>query len=561
MSGTDERGAIVALHGVTDNAASLSDLARHWNPQWRVHLVDTLGHGLSRRFTREELDAPFDACARAIAQVVVDAARTAKKRKVVLIGHSLGGAIATRIACDYPDLVECLILEDPALLTGEQADLYRREASALVTRQDLVTSHVGDAIVELMRVYRNWPASEYGAWAQGKTQVDRDFVATGVVGMRGRHLLERIEVPTLLLTGDGEDVLFGPDGLVEVEGLGNPRIQSAVIANASHVVRRDQPEAFYRAVDAFLDECLAGEAPAPRPWIAEELLPVIEATPEQDTDDVAGMREEGERLLSAVRAPSGVSVDIASVGDDGEPVELRILRRGDDDRAAVLSIHGGGYVAGRARYDDQRNAELIDVFNGAVVASPDYRLAPEHPYPAAVDDCHAALVELSRRTRGKPLYVYGDSAGAGLARHVAEWNIRHGSPVPIAGLILLEPCLEPQMSTGSFDTYADGPIWTRAASEGAWRHYIGAAPDRLPYVPSRDVAALMPPTLVVVNPVDPLRDEGIRLAGELVDAGVPTELHMLAGTFHGALSVPGTTTWGRVQRIIREFIAATDTGH
>ncbi|WP_022868515.1 alpha/beta fold hydrolase [Schaalia vaccimaxillae] len=561
VSGNEGLGTIVALHGVTDNGASLSDIARYWNPRWQVYLADTLGHGLSRHLTEEELIDPFDSCVRASVKLVVEAARTATKGRVVLIGHSLGGAIATRIACEYPDLISSLILEDPALLTEEQVELYRTEAQSLVDKQELVTSHVGEAMVELMRIYPAWPASEYGAWAQGKTQVDRAFVATGIVGQPGREILASLRVPTLLVTGDGQDVLFGAEGLREVKNLNNPNIEVAMIAGASHVVRRDRPEEFYSLADAFLHRRIADEAEAPHPWIAPELLPVIDATPPQDTHDVQALRAKGEELLAGVAAPADVFVEEVRVGSDKQPIDLRVLRRNMDrkEKALVLSIHGGGYVAGRARYDDERNAELIDIFSEAVVGSPEYRLAPEFPFPAGAEDCYASLLYLADRFNGLPVYIYGDSAGAGLARQVAELNIERGSKVPISALILLEPCLEPQMSTQSFDVHADGPIWTRSASEGAWGHYLNRATTRLPYVPSRNVAMKMPPSLIIVNPVDPLRDEGIRLATELVDAGVTTEMHMLAGTIHGALSVPGTTTWSRVKQIIQDFIEVSET--
>ena len=111
------------------------------------------------------------------------------------------------------------------------------------------------------------------------------------------------------------------------------------------------------------------------------------------------------------------------------------------------------------------------------------------------------------------------------------------------------------MATRSFETYKDGPIWTKEASEGAWRQYLGDVTKASPYIPSRAVAELMPPTFVIVNPADPLRDEGIHFAVDLADAGVPTELHMYAGTFHGALSVPGTNTWERVKEDVRSFMS------
>lgn len=552
VTGCESRGVIVAFHGVTDNAASLSDLAREWKKDWKIYLVDTLGHGLSESFTAEELKDPFAAMVTQMRSVVVEAARTSLSRKVVLIGHSLGGAIAATIAQQLPDIVQALVLEDPALLTQEQKELYRSSATDLVKRQEMVTEHVGDAISELMKVYTAWPPSEYGAWAQGKTQVDRKFVATGVVGTLGREVFEKLKMPTLLVTGDQDDVLFGKSGQAELEKLGKPFISSVLISDASHTVRRDQPEEFYRVVGAFINR-YGTRQELPEPFIAEELRDVIAATPKQDTENVAAMREEGEKLLADVRPKDGI---VATDVQVGEKFNLRFLRaEGAESKVAVLAIHGGGFVAGAARYDDERNSELVELFRGAVIASPDYRLAPEHPWPAGAQDCADSLRYLANKYPDLPLIVFGDSAGAGLAQQAIQIVQNSDAPINIERAILFEPCLEPGMATRSFETYKDGPIWTKEASEGAWRQYLGDVTKASPYIPSRAVAELMPPTFVIVNPADPLRDEGIHFAVDLADAGVPTELHMYAGTFHGALSVPGTNTWERVKEDVRSFMS------
>ncbi|WP_308806624.1 alpha/beta hydrolase [Actinotignum urinale] len=593
VSGTPTSGCIVALHGVTDNGASLSDIATHYNTSWKVFLLDTLGHGLSSHFNPEDLTSPFEAVLQAMHPRILDCARSAPNRKIVLMGHSMGGAISAYFARNYPELVECLILEDPALLTPEQAKLYASATSELVSHLEKVTSNIGEAIVTLMKTYKTWPPSEYGPWAQGKTQVDRAFVATGRVGVVGRDVLAQLRVPTLIVTGDQADVLFGQAGCEEVEALGNPYLHTALIPDATHTVRRDQSAQFYAIVDRFIDE--NRNATNSEPYIASELRDVIAATPVQTTDDVQKMREGGEELLANVTAAPGIHVETVDIGRE-YPCELRLLaEEGKDPSCVVVSIHGGGYVAGKASYDDPYNSILTGVFGGALVASPDYGLAPEHPFPEGAEDCVEAILYVKKRFPDLPLYVYGDSAGAGLARQATEILARRGIEVGIRRLILLEPCLENTMDTLSFSTFADGPIWTKEASTHAWEHYLlgehrGAGAccggndeaerhdtccgDKdsdaerggerccstggatIPYVPSREVMEKMPPTMIIVNPNDPLRDEGMRLAVDLADAGVPVELHMLAGTFHGALTLQGTRTWRAVRALIESFIAA-----
>lgn len=555
VSGNDVKGTMIALHGVTDNAASLADIAAHWGASYRVVLVDTLGHGLSRPFTVAELNDPFAAMIEAVAPVVIEAARTSSTKRVVILGHSLGGAIATHLTDLYPEIVSCCILEDPALLTQSQWELYRAGAAELVTRQELVSEHVGDAIGELMRAYPRWPVSEYGAWAQGKTQVDRDFVSTGVVGNLGREVLARLRVPTLIVTGDGEDVLFGQDGVAQLPKQQNPLLSSALISGASHCVRRDQSAAFYRIVDLFLANHLALDS-TPAAYIDPELQPIITATPKQDLSDVERMRREGDRLLGdSTLAPS---VSVKSLHHPrGNGTELRILQFGKRStyHRVLISLHGGGYVAGAARYDDERNAILGEALECQTVIAPEYSLAPEHPWPAAINDCRNAILFAKEEFPGAPLVLFGDSAGAGLAQQVLRVLHQEGLGDSIEKAVLLEPCLEGQMTTASFATYSDGPIWTRAASTDAWRMYRGTSRRAYPYTPSISAGIAMPPTLIVVNPVDPLRDEGVNFATLLADCGVPVELHMLPGTFHGSLGAGSTQVWEQLLSIIQLFVS------
>ncbi|OKL50423.1 hypothetical protein BM477_00125 [Boudabousia marimammalium] len=102
--------------------------------------------------------------------------------KIILCGHSMGGAIAARLAAQHPELVRAVILEDPALLTDQQAEQYRAGAADLVSRQQRIAADPGTAIRQLQDSHPGWPAEEYQAWAEAKSQVDLDFLNTGIVG-------------------------------------------------------------------------------------------------------------------------------------------------------------------------------------------------------------------------------------------------------------------------------------------------------------------------------------------------------------------------------------------
>ena len=291
-------------------------------------------------------------------------------------------------------------------------------------------------------------------------------------------------------------------------------------------------------------------------YLRPELAPIIAETPEQTTWDLPAMRAGGDALLANPHEADN-RVEVSARGRTFIPADLA------EDAPLIISIHGGGYVAGRAAFDDAKNDELATRF-GAIIVSPEYRLAPEFPFPIPVDDCISALAEaLERFGHERPTFILGDSAGAGLAYsmvsrlcglglHMAQDEVIAARYKRIAslirGIILLEPCVDPTLSTPSSRFFTEGPVWTRRAAAGAWRHYFGVPLD----AEFREEG--FPPALIVVNPVDPLRDEGIALATGLVDAGCIAEMHMFAGTFHGSLSMPGSVTWHEIHLLIDRFV-------
>lgn len=552
------KGTIVAFHGVSDNGASLADIGARWGEQWRVVLVDSLGHGLSPRFSPQQLQAPFQSALQAAAETVRVEASQSIGGQVVLFGHSMGGAIAAGVARDHPQLVRAVVLEDPALLTPTQEATYKNNAGESVGGLEHISRDQSGAIANLLlakQAYRNWPLSEYGPWAQAKTQVDRDFIATGVVGLAGREIIKELQVPTLVLTGDGPDVLLGQAGLEKLAAYANPHLHTALISGATHCVRRDKSEKFQQAVNSFL---AALPKPAPAPYIAPEIASLVEGIPPQTTWQVQALRERGDKLLGA-QAPleAGHLVEVTQLpvkagAQSSTAIELRILsRKGRSPRCVVVSLHGGGYVCGRARFDDARNLELADLLD-AVVLSPNYTLAPEAKYPHAAAQCEAVLERAA--TYGVPVFIYGDSAGAGLGYQTLARLIQAQKPLGVSGFIALEPCLDPRLKTVSYNQYSRGPVWTKTAATHAWHHYAPGKPSFTPYPCARALAKKMPPVIVFINPADPLRDEGQAWAFELVDGGAQVELHMPPGTVHGLLSAPNTKTWLQVQALIKNFV-------
>ena len=215
-------------------------------------------------------------------------------------------------------------------------------------------------------------------------------------------------------------------------------------------------------------------------------------------------------------------------GPDSGRLALRCHEREGD--SAIVWIHGGGLFLGRADRDDPVCAALAEEYRATVVAV-DYRLAPEHPYPAALDDCYAALSWTAQRF--ERVVVVGESAGGGLAAGLTLLARDRRGP-HVAAQVLHYPMLDDRGETISARTLAAAPVWNRPLNELGWRSYLAgqevdgyAAPAR-----ARDLGGL-PPTYLEVGALDLFRDEVIAFATALTAAGVPTELHVDAGTVHG----------------------------
>ena len=293
-----------------------------------------------------------------------------------------------------------------------------------------------------------------------------------------------------------------------------------------------------------------------------ELTPEVPFLLNVDIANVVAARASLDEMSARLSTPideSTLKVDDFSIaGFEGEStVTVRVFRSrlASGAAPALLYIHGGGFVVGSV-LAEQENAVAIATTLDLVVVSVEYRLAPEHPFPAALHDCFAALSWLSQHADelgvdAARVGLYGSSAGGGLAAALALYCRDHGGP-PICFQFLAIPVLDDRLQTQSMQAFVDTPQWNRPSAELSWAYYLGSpGSDASPYAaPARaDDLHGLPPAYVSTMEFDPLRDEGILYALALLDAGVTVELHSYPGTFHGSTSV---RTAAVSQRIIDE---------
>lgn len=200
---------------------------------------------------------------------------------------------------------------------------------------------------------------------------------------------------------------------------------------------------------------------------------------------------------------------------------------------ALLWIHGGGYVIGDAAQDDvlcRRFAQEL----GATVASVNYRLAPEHPYPVPVEDCYAALSWLSALPSVDParVAIAGASAGGGLAAALALLTRDRGE-IAVAAQVLVYPMLDDRTSQRKDLDHPGHRLWNQSSNRFGWRAYLGDADPGEAVPARRDDLAGLPPAWIGVGTLDLFHDEDLAYAERLRAAGVPCEVMVVDGAFHG----------------------------
>jgi acetyl esterase len=282
-----------------------------------------------------------------------------------------------------------------------------------------------------------------------------------------------------------------------------------------------------------------------------DLEAALPALPDLHIHDLPAARARMRELALRAVVPDvpGVVIDeVAAPGADRDPpARARVFRpaRATAPVPAVLLLHGGGFVMGDLDGAAAQAAELSLGLGVAVVAV-GYRLAPEHPYPAALRDCLAVLhwtvaqadelgVDAAR------IGLYGMSAGGGLAAALTLHLRDHGGP-PVRFQVLDAPVVDDRLSTPSMRAFVDTPLWNRHDAELSWRYYLADCGGEVPVyaAPARAVdLSGLPPAYVSVYEYDPLRDEGLAYASRLLQAGVQVELHLFPGTFHRSAVIAG----------------------
>jgi acetyl esterase len=303
-----------------------------------------------------------------------------------------------------------------------------------------------------------------------------------------------------------------------------------------------------------------------------ELVDFIDALPSTDISDPAALRQSRAEMggISNTELDTS-SLDISDLkipGPEGDPdVSVRIYRpkQPRDNGPGLFYIHGGGFVLGSVDGEHAASASIAMNLN-IVVVSVEYRLAPEFPYPAPLEDCYAALQWFSANAHSlgvdnTRIGICGQSAGGGLSAGTALLARDRNGP-ELCFQYLGIPEVDDRLDTPSMTQFVDTPMWARPNAEMSWKFYLGdnwqpggadvpiyAAPSR-----ATDLSGL-PPAFVTVMEFDPLRDEGINYAMKLLECGVSTELHAYPGTFHGSSLVVGAKVSQRAGKEMMEALA------
>ena len=258
------------------------------------------------------------------------------------------------------------------------------------------------------------------------------------------------------------------------------------------------------------------------------------------------VRMAANRFLAKAPRPQIHSAVDYSLGILAEPLTVRLYRpSAQPGLPIILFVHGGGFILGNLETHDAMARELANRANAVIVAV-DYRLAPEYPFPAALDDCTTALEWVLAEASAlavdpSRVSLAGDSAGGQLAVATALRCLRSGTR--LRHVALLYPLLDPHRASPSARTLAEGYMLTGSFIEWAWSAYRGRPEiaDSPLFDVEHAVLDNFPPTTIVTAQFDPLRDEAEAFSARLERTGVPVELKCYQGMIHGFAGFPHLT--------------------
>jgi acetyl esterase/lipase len=308
----------------------------------------------------------------------------------------------------------------------------------------------------------------------------------------------------------------------------------------------------------------------PEPYYDPEVRAAIEAGPRLGTVNARTLpKVRADRLLANDAVPLSDAVlrtDHMVPGPEGSPdIRLRVHRpaTASGDLPCLYWIHGGGYVLGTPEQDDLRFDRWCSRFNLMGVAV-QYRLAPENPYPAPIEDCYAGLKWVKQHGAQLGIDIHrvgigGPSGGGGLAAALGL-VVRDRAEVDIDYQLLIYPMIDD--TRASVTANWDVPVWNPESNEFGWSSYLGelfGTDDVPPHAaPSRatDLTGL-PPTFIMVGTLDGFADEDIDYAKRLNNAGVSVELHVYAGAPHGFEGfAPDSAVARQARRDINNWLAS-----
>ncbi len=270
------------------------------------------------------------------------------------------------------------------------------------------------------------------------------------------------------------------------------------------------------------------------------IRPALLTLPNADPDSAA-MRRVARLLIPLMPSHRTPGVTITTHREGGARVRVHVPEGRTGAGGALLWIHGGGFVIGAAKIDDRLCGETAAAL-GIVVVSAEYRLAPAHPFPAGLDDVHAAWAWLLRHgdelgVDSTRLAIGGQSAGGGLAATLVQRVHDEGGVQPVAQW-LLSPMLDDRTAARTQLDAVEHRVWSNAANRVGWSAYLGHAPGAAtepPYAVGARRAALagLPPAWLDCGTIELFHDEVVEYAGRLRAAGVDSTLVEVPGAPHG----------------------------